>query len=40
MHIIPGITILEVIFLVGAVAFILFPMVVVVILLVLDKIIE
>ena len=40
MHIIPGITILEIVFLVCSVVLILFPMVTVVILLLLDKIIE
>ncbi len=40
MHITSGITIIEIIFLVCAIIFILFPMVVVVIMLLLDKIIE
>ncbi len=40
MHIIHGITIFEIVFLVCAVVFILFPFAVVAVMLILDKIIE
>ena len=40
MHIIPGITIIEIVFLVCAVVFILFPFAVVAVMMILDEIIE
>ena len=40
MHIIPGITIFEIVFLVCAVVFILFPFAVVAVMMILDEIIE